>query len=84
MAQRQNGRLSELLFGTAWERAALPCTIIVFVMKTLPFLLNMMVFVVLTMLCGKSIEKRNWERSVTYFLLALGTIMYLVKNTPPF
>lgn len=53
-------------------------------MKTLGWLASMAVFVFLTNRCGKSIEKRDWEQSVAYFLLALGTILYLVKNTPPF
>lgn len=53
-------------------------------MKTLGWLANMAVFVIFTNRCGKSIEKRNWEQSVAYFLLALGTILYLVKNTPTF
>lgn len=53
-------------------------------MKTLGLLANLVVFVILTNRCGKSIEKRNWEQSVAYFLLALGTILYLVKNTPTF
>jgi hypothetical protein len=44
----------------------------------------MAVFVILTSRCGKSIEKRDWEQSVASFLLALGTILYLVKNTPTF
>jgi hypothetical protein len=45
---------------------------------------NLAVFVFFTNRCGKSIEKRDWEQSVAYFLLALGTILYLVKNTPTF
>jgi hypothetical protein len=53
-------------------------------MRTLGWLANMAVFVLLANHCGKSIEKRNWEQSVAYFLLALGTILYLVKNTPTF
>ena len=42
------------------------------------------VFAVLTNRCGKSIEKRDWDGSVAYFLLALGTILTIVKNIPPF
>jgi hypothetical protein len=53
-------------------------------MKTAGWLVSMAAFVVLTNRCGKSIEKRSWEQSVAYFLLALGTILYLVKNTPTF
>jgi hypothetical protein len=53
-------------------------------MNTLGWLVRMAVFVTMTNRCGKSIEKRNWEQSVAYFLLALGTILYLVKNAPTF
>jgi hypothetical protein len=60
------------------------CAIMNALMKALPWLANMAVFLFLTNRCGKGIEKRNWEQSVAYFLLALGTILYLVKNTPPF
>ena len=53
-------------------------------MKALGWLASMAVFVFLTNRCGKSIGKREWEQSVAYFLLALGTILYLVKITPAF
>jgi len=36
----------------------------------------------LTNRCGKSIEKRDWGESVSYFLLALGIILALVKIMP--
>jgi hypothetical protein len=53
-------------------------------LKSLGWLVNLALFMFLANRCGKSIEKRNWEQSVEYFLLALGTILYLVKITPPF
>lgn len=52
--------------------------------KSIGIFVSLTVFLLLTTMCGRSIEKRNWERSVEYFLLALGTILYLVKNAPTF
>ena len=52
--------------------------------KSLGWIVNIVVFVILTELCGRSIERRKWDQSVAYFLLALGTILYLVKSTPAF
>jgi len=40
-------------------------------MKALWSLVNLVVFVILTSLCGKSIEKRDWEKSVARAPLAL-------------
>jgi hypothetical protein len=61
-----------------------PWVIIIGVMKTFEWVAMMAVFVFLTNRCGKSIEKRDWEQSVAYFLLALGLILVMVKNTPSF
>jgi hypothetical protein len=36
----------------------------------------------LTNRCGKSIEKRDWGEAVSYFLLALGIILAIVKIIP--
>ena len=53
-------------------------------MRPIVWLGMMAGFVFLTNRCGKSIEKRDWEQSVAYFLFALGVILTMVKNTPPF
>jgi hypothetical protein len=52
--------------------------------QSVGFLVNGLVFVILTNRCGKSIGKRDWEPSVFWFLLALATILYAVKNAPPY
>jgi hypothetical protein len=44
----------------------------------------MAAFWFLTNRCGKYIDKRDWGESVAYFLLALGLILIMVKNTPSF
>jgi predicted cobalt transporter CbtA len=51
---------------------------------TIGWIANAIGFAVLVKLCGRSIGKRDWEQSVFWFLLALGTIMYAVKSTPSF
>ena len=34
--------------------------------------------------CGRSIKERDWAKSVFWFLLALGMILMVVKNSVPF
>ena len=53
-------------------------------MQTLEFTALMVTFVFLTNRCGKYIDKRDWTESVASFLLALGLILIMVKNIPPF
>jgi uncharacterized membrane protein len=53
-------------------------------MQAIPWMITAVAFVLLTEWCGNSIEKRNWARSVETFLLALGALLTLVRNTPPF
>jgi VIT1/CCC1 family predicted Fe2+/Mn2+ transporter len=50
--------------------------------KTIEMVVALVTFAVLSSLCGNNISKRNWEQSVAYFLLALGTILLIVKSTP--
>jgi hypothetical protein len=57
---------------------------IMFFMKSLEWFITAAVFFWMTEWCGKSIEKRNWARSVESFLLALGTLLTMVRNSPPF
>jgi len=52
--------------------------------KTLGVVIDVVGFSILTSICGKKIEKREWGEAVWCFLIALGTILYLVKVTPPF
>jgi hypothetical protein len=53
-------------------------------MKIVGMVANAFVFVICTGLCGRYIEKRDWDKSVFWFLLALATILYAVKSMPPF
>jgi hypothetical protein len=53
-------------------------------MKAFELGFTALVFYLMTELCGRNIEKRNWQQSVMYFLLALGVLLTLVRNTPPF
>jgi len=39
-------------------------------------------FLYATDACGENIEKKDWRKSVTWFLIALGMVLSLVKNTP--
>ena len=55
-----------------------------FMKQTIGWVVNGLVFVYLTHRCGKSIDKRDWEETVFWGLLALGTIMYAVKTAAPF
>ena len=33
--------------------------------------------------CGKAIRKAEWEKAVSFFLFALGGILLMVRETPP-
>jgi hypothetical protein len=50
--------------------------------KEIEWTASAIAFAVLTKRCGKSIDKRDWEGSVFWFLLALATILYAVKSAP--
>jgi peptidoglycan biosynthesis protein MviN/MurJ (putative lipid II flippase) len=52
--------------------------------QSIGWLANALVFAYLTRRCGKSIDKRDWEQTVFWGLLALATIMYAVKSAPLF
>ena len=53
-------------------------------MKIFDWIACIVVFFLLTQRCGKSIEKRDWGESVADFLIALGVVLVMVKNTVPF
>lgn len=48
-------------------------------MKTIEWLVLIVMFAIVTNRCGKSIEERDWGESVAEFLFALGLILILVK-----
>jgi len=52
-------------------------------MITIIWMVMMISFVLATIRCGKSIEKRSWSESVADFLIALGIVLIEVKNAPP-